>query len=109
MGGCAHADDIELGACDIGGNSEGATDGGIGWGIGNDWAAGTAAVSVEEIRWAVDLGIEVVGCAGTAKTSSTTKDGGVGHEDGGRVVVAGDGVGGDFGEGGGDRVPEFGL
>ena len=109
MGGCTHADDIELGACDIGGKSDGATDGGIGGGIGDDRAAGTAAVGVEEVRWAVDLGVEVVGCAGTTETSSTADDGGVGHEDGGGVVVAGDGVGGYLGEGGGDGVPEFGL
>ena len=109
MGGCSDSDQGPCSDGNVGGGCQGSADGNLAWRVGDDWACGTAAVGVEEVRWAPDLGIIMIGCAGTAKTTSATQDCTVSHENGGRVVVAGNGVSGNFGESGGDWVPEFGL
>lgn len=54
-----------------------------------------------------DSGISIE--RGDVDSGDTYQDGGVGEEEGGGVVVAGDGLGGERGEGGGGGGPEFGA
>ena len=77
--------------------------------IGNDRTSGAAAIRVEEVGGAVDLAVVVVGSARTAETSTSAEDGGVGHEDGGGMVVTGDSLGRELGEGRADGIPHLGL
>ena len=66
MGGRSDSDHGPCSDGTVGGSCQGATDGNLARGVGDDWARGTATVGVEEVWWAEDLGIIVVGCAGTA-------------------------------------------
>lgn len=58
----------------------------------DDGAGGESAGGVE-VGWVVDLRVVVVCGTGAAETASTDYDGGVGEEEGGGVVGAGDGHG----------------
>lgn len=56
----------------------------------DDWPRGPGSGAGEQVRWAEDLRIEMVGGAGAAETATAVDNGGVGHKDGGGVIVARD-------------------
>ncbi len=74
---------------------------------GDGRAGGFSAGARVQVGWAVDLSVVVVCGASTAEAAATLSDGAVREEDGGRVVSAGDGHGGELFEGIGGGVEEF--
>jgi len=83
-------DDAETGNGCVGGDGESPSysDGG-GVDGANDWAGCECSRGVEEVCWAVDLPVFVVGAAGATEAAAAGEDAAVGHEEGYAVVVAG--------------------
>ena len=67
------------------------------------------SVRVEQIRRRVDLRIEMVGRTGTAQATTSTEDGGVGHEQRDAVIGPGDSNGIHLREGTRRRIPHLGY
>ena len=75
----------------------------------DDGSGRSGAAGGEQVCRAVYLAVEVVPRTAAAQAAAGREDGCVREEDADGVIVAGDGQGGDRGEGGGDGVPEFWL
>lgn len=104
------ADQAEaIGDGHVGGGGEGAADVDARDGDGvDDGASGERAGGGVEVGRVEDLGVVVICRAGAAEAAAAVHDGAVEHEEGGGVVGAWDGHGGELGEGVGGGVEEFG-